>query len=65
MVINVELKKRRTMKKTYINPELNVFEIKPSHQLLAGSTESLETKEGAATEWGAHGDDFDWDEEEY
>ena len=35
MVINVQ--KVEDMKKSYINPELNVIEFKAQHQILAGS----------------------------
>ena len=41
MVINVELKKMRTiMKKTYINPEMEIVKVTAMH-LLAGSDPQL------------------------
>ena len=72
MVINVEHKKDKTMKKTYINPTLDVVEIKYQHQWLAGSTLGIDptvqiTDEGdlLSRENDFEDDeDFDFDEEE-
>ena len=61
------------MKKTYINPTLDVVEIKYQHQLLAGSTLGIDptvqiTDEGdllsREMEFDDEEDDFDFDEEE-
>ena len=49
------------MKKTYINPSIDVIEIKASHQLLAGS--NFDTSNETPTEWGSRSIDFDDDEE--
>ena len=70
MVIRVELKNRKNMKKTYINPTLDVVEIKYQHQLLAGSTLDLgdiptDPAISDARELDFDDDeDFDFDEEE-
>ena len=61
------------MKKTYINPTLDVVEIKYQHQLLAGSTLGIDptvqiTDEGdllsREMDFDDEEDDFDFDEEE-
>ena len=61
------------MKKTYINPTLDVVEIRYQHQLLAGSTLGIDptvqiTDEGdllsREMEFDDEEDDFDFDEEE-
>ena len=59
------------MKKTYINPTLDVVEIKYQHQLLAGSTLGIDptveiTDEGEllSRENDFDDEDFDFDEED-
>ena len=61
------------MKKTYINPTLDVVEIKYQHQLLAGSTLGIDptvqiTDEGdllsREMDFDDEEDDFDFDEED-
>ena len=61
------------MKKTYINPTLDVVEIKYQHQLLAGSTLGIDptvqiTDEGdllsREMEFDDEEDDFDFDEDD-
>jgi hypothetical protein len=61
------------MKKTYINPTLDVVEIRYQHQLLAGSTLGIDptvqiTDEGdllsREMDFDDEEDDFDFDEEE-
>ena len=61
------------MKKTYINPTLDVVEIKYQHQLLAGSTLGIDptvqiTDEGdllsREMDFDDEEEDFDFDEEE-
>lgn len=46
------------MKKTYINPEMEVLVI-ATQQMLAASGD-VGVKDGEPTEWGAHEDEFDW-----
>ena len=51
------------MKKTYINPVMNVVKM-ATQQMLAASGE-VGMKSGNATEWGSRGssdDDWDWDD---
>ena len=61
------------MKKTYINPTLDVVEIRYQHQLLAGSTLGIDptvqiTDEGdllsREMEFDDEEDDFDFDEDD-
>ena len=61
------------MKKTYINPTLDVVEIRYQHQLLAGSTLGIDptvqiTDEGdllsREMDFDDEEDDFDFDEED-
>lgn len=52
------------MKKTYINPTMEVVKV-ATQQMLAGSPGSQTLDKGAtqisgSDEIGAHGDDFDW-----
>ena len=49
------------MKKTYINPELEVVKLQ-TMQMLAGSTENVDLVDETPTEWGAR--EFTLDEEE-
>ena len=51
------------MKKTYINPELEIVKIVSHVQLLAGSTENVDLVDETPTEWGAR--EFTLDEEEF
>jgi len=51
------------MKKTYINPEMVIVEIKVQPLLLETSSVGVKTS-GTASEWGARNDDFDWEDEE-
>lgn len=57
------LKTKTTMKKTYINPSIDVIEFKATHQMLAGS--NFDTSNETPKEWGARRFVFDDDEEEY
>ena len=59
MVIRVKLKKKKIMKKTYINPVMNVVKIE-TQKMLATSGE-VGLKSGNASEWGSRGSDDDWD----
>ena len=52
------------MKKAYINPEMVIVKTS-SVMLLAGSNETVGIKSGPASEWGGHGDDADWGDEEF
>ena len=51
------------MKKTYINPVMDVIEIKASHQLLAGSSLGMQMGEGDADPITADARYFDLDED--
>lgn len=59
-------KTKTTMKKTYINPSIDVYELKATQQLLAGSVEGfndeLDTTGGNGSV--ALSRDFDFDDEE-
>ena len=46
------------MKKTYINPTLEVVKM-ATQQMLAASGDVV-LQSGSASEWGSHEDDFDW-----
>lgn len=52
------------MKKTYINPNIEVVKMKISQPLLDASQGSLSISEGdrigSSSDFGAHDDDFDW-----
>ena len=48
------------MKKTYINPVMNVVKIETQKMLAASGDQKLYS--GNATEWGSRGSD-DWDED--
>ncbi len=55
------------MKKIYVNPALNVVQLKIKNSILIGSDPeaSVNTgKSGDPSGFDAHGDDFDWDDEE-
>ena len=52
----------KTMKKTYINPELEVVKLQ-TMQMLAASKENVDLVEEVPTEWGAR--EFTFDEEEF
>lgn len=56
------------MKKTYINPTIDIVKIQ-TMQMIAISGPNVTSSEYDPSEdgefIGAHGDDFDWDEEEY
>ena len=62
MVIHV-LKKEKTMKKTYINPEMLVVKIASKSQLLAGST--LGIGDGDVNPNIADAREFELDEEDF
>ena len=54
-----------TMKKTYINPNIEVVKINMHQQMLSGSPSSQTLDKGATQitgsgDIGAHDDDFDW-----
>ena len=46
------------MKKTYINPEIEIVKLKANYQLMAGSIG--DAHESEPEEYGAHDDSFDW-----
>ena len=46
------------MKKTYINPEMQIVELKAQYQLLAGSVGDAHEEE--PEEYGVRGDGYDW-----
>ena len=49
------------MKKTYINPEMEIIKLQSQQQMLAGSAKAISDE--TPGEWGAHEeDDFDWSE---
>ena len=48
-----------TMKKTYINPELEIILLNTQYQLMAGST--LSARDEEPEEFGAREEDFDFD----
>ena len=50
------------MKKTYINPTINVVRIQTMQMLAASNEQTL--RSGSATEWGARRGGFLWDDEE-
>ena len=50
------------MKKTYINPTMEIVKVQ-TQQMLAASTEMNLNSGGTASEWGARSNDFDDDEE--
>lgn len=55
------------MKKIYVNPALNVVQLKIKNSILIGSDPEASVnpgKSGDPSGFDAHGDDFDWDDEE-
>jgi len=57
------------MKKTYINPELQIVTMNTQYQMLAGSlnvngVNTLSSKEATGDALG-RGDDLDWEDEEF
>ncbi len=48
------------MKKTYINPEMEIVILNAKYQLMAGSIQSISDE--TPSEWGSR--DFDFDDEE-
>ena len=51
------------MKKTYINPKMEIIKIASQMQMLAGSLK--EVSEETPGEWGAHEDNFTFDEDTF
>jgi len=56
----INKKKENKMKKTYINPQMEIVKV-ATQQMLAASGD-LDLQSGSASEWGAREDDgdFDW-----
>lgn len=52
------------MKKTYINPEIEIVNIKVQQHLLSMSGGSGQLSEETATEWGSRRGNFNFDEED-
>ena len=50
------------MKKTYINPSIEVIKIASQHQMLAASEVPVGTDGSANDAEGRGSDDFDWDD---
>lgn len=57
-------KKKKIMKKTYINPELKVVLVQQQSHLLAGSGQKMNVNSGSASEWGSRQSSSDWDDDD-
>lgn len=51
------------MKKTYINPVMNIVKIESQQQIMAGSTQSMGIGSGTKDGGAACGREYDWDED--
>jgi hypothetical protein len=67
MVINVQLKNRTNMKKTYINPELVIVKMAAHQHVLTASNPNVLLDSNESVDAGSvesRGDFFDFDEDE-